>query len=66
MKKIIGGIALGLFLIGDWFLSHEGGRYAEANNAAGVLWIIFLSVLSIVGVFLCVDLFFGKKNELGK
>ena len=66
MKKIIGGIAVGLLLIVDLFLSLEAWRYAEANNVAGVLWIIFLVVLSFGGFSFCVDVFFEKKNELGK
>ena len=42
MKKIIACVAAVLFLIGGRLLSYEAGRYAEANNVAGVLWSIFL------------------------
>ena len=66
MKKIIACVAAVLFLIGGRLLSYEAGRYAEANNVAGVLWSIFLLVLSFIGIFLCIDLFFEKKDELGK
>ena len=66
MKKIIACVAAVLFLIEGRLLSYEAGRYAEANNVAGVLWSIFLLVLSFIGIFLCIDLFFEKKDELGK
>ena len=62
MKKIIACVAAVLFLMGGRFLSYEAGRYAEANNVAGVLWIIFSLVLSFIGIFLCIDLFFEKKK----